>query len=195
VSGVVAAKTGSALEKYNQVSQRARTAIEIWRDATGRDDPHLAAAVTSSPEAPDRFLELLRKTEHPQFSRASLVGRLEHFLAENETIIPAVPQRIDAECLHEFGELVDRSQSLGAQLLGNQTPETRWLAQRARERGAAAASAFGAGFGGSVWALVPTSRAVSLREAWSAEYRHAFPERAAAAQFFITGAGPAALRL
>jgi galactokinase len=195
VSGVVADKTGSALEKYNRVSQRARIAIEIWRQATGRDDPHLAAAVASSPDAQSRFLELLRGSVHPQFASASLVDRLEHFLAENESIIPAVAERIDAAHVPEFGELVDRSQTLGARLLGNQTPETEWLAKEARALGAVAASAFGAGFGGSVWALTAAARAEGLREAWSAEYRRAFPERASRAEFFITGAGPAALRL
>ena len=37
------------------------------------------------------------------------------------------------------------------------------LARLAREAGAVAASAFGAGFGGSVWALVPTPVRPPLR--------------------------------
>ena len=53
-----------------------------------------------------------------------------------------------------FGDLVDRSQQLAERRLGNQVPETIELARSARELGARAASAFGAGFGGSVWALV-----------------------------------------
>ena len=39
-------------------------------------------------------------------------------------------------------------------LLGNQVPETIALARAALEHGAFAACSFGAGFGGSVWALV-----------------------------------------
>ena len=48
-----------------------------------------------------------------------------------------------------------------------------------------AASAFGAGFGGSVWALVATEQASALREAWSREYASAFPDRQQQARFFV----------
>lgn len=53
-----------------------------------------------------------------------------------------------------LSKLVDRSQLLTSTHLQNQVPETIYLADTARENGAIAASAFGAGFGGSVWALV-----------------------------------------
>jgi len=59
-----------------------------------------------------------------------------------------------------LGGLVDRSQELTTTHLRNQVPETIFLAKAAREEGAIAASAFGAGFGGSVWALVPKEGAV-----------------------------------
>ena len=46
----------------------------------------------------------------------------------------------------------------------------------ARELGADAASAFGAGFGGSVWALVPNEEAGAFAERWAAHYHRAHPE-------------------
>ena len=46
------------------------------------------------------------------------------------------------------------SQAEAETLLGNQVPETIALARAARELGAFAVVRFGAGFGGSVWALV-----------------------------------------
>jgi galactokinase len=46
------------------------------------------------------------------------------------------------------------SQAEAKSLLDNQVPETVALARSARELGAFAACSFGAGFGGSVWALV-----------------------------------------
>ena len=55
--------------------------------------------------------------------------------------------------LDAFGALVDRSQALAESLLGNQVLQTIHLASSARQLGAVAASAFGAGFGGSVSAL------------------------------------------
>ena len=94
-----------------------------------------------------------------------------------------------------LGELVDRSQRGAELLLGNQVPETFHLARSARSLGAAAASAFGAGFGGSVWALVKRSEGQHFADCWLDSYAASFPEQATRATFFLTGAGPAAMRL
>ncbi|MBC7894285.1 MAG: galactokinase, partial [Cytophagaceae bacterium] len=88
--------------------------------------------------------------------------------------------------------LADRSQRAAEEWLGNQVPATIALARQARELGAVAASAFGAGFGGSVWALVPSASAGAFAEAWKAAYGEAFPELAPLSQFFCTPAGPGA---
>ncbi len=90
---------------------------------------------------------------------------------------------------------MDRSQQAAEKLLGNQVPETIFLAASARRLGAAAASAFGAGFGGSVWALVETAGADGFLAAWADQYRAEFPQHAERSHFFITGAGPAAFRV
>ena len=74
-------------------------------------------------------------------------------------------------------------------------PETIALVQSARELGALAASSFGAGFGGSVWALVRTADALRFAEQWEARYRGEFPAAAQRAQFFTSRPGPAATRL
>jgi galactokinase len=195
VSGVVADKTGSAMEKYNRVSELARAVGEVWCQASGRHDPHIAAALASAPDAAERIRETLRSSHHGKYSPAQLLDRFEQFLAESEQVIPAVPDRLEGPALSGLGSLVDRSQSLGARLLGNQTPETIWLAERARSLGAAAASSFGAGFGGSVWALVRTDDAPRILEAWAAGYRESFPHVSALSSFFTTSAGPPAFRL
>jgi galactokinase len=77
-------------------------------------------------------------------------------------------------------------------MLHNQILETVFLAGRARELGAVAASAFGAGFGGSVWALVPYDEAEALAARLSADYLARFPEHAELAEGFVTQAGPPA---
>ena len=92
-----------------------------------------------------------------------------------------------------FGRLVDRSQQLTTTLLGNQVAETVALAKSARQQGAVAASAFGAGFGGSVWALVKRTELTGFLAAWQAEYAAAFPHRRG--DFFATDAGAAAFEL
>ena len=62
----------------------------------------------------------------------------------------------------------------------------------ARRLGALAASAFGAGFGGSVWALSRAEEAEALREKWEAAYLQAFPARSGVATFFVMAPGPGA---
>jgi galactokinase len=194
-SGVVAEKTGAAREKYNLASQLVSALTEIWRRETGRDDPHLAAALGTSPEAADRLKSLLETADTGEFDRAALTARLEHFMIESGQIIPAADDMLSGNDLRAFGRLVDRSQQAAERLLGNQVPETVFLAASARRLGAVAASAFGAGFGGSVWALVESGAADDFLTAWADEYFSEFAQHERLAHFFITAAGPAAFRV
>ncbi len=54
---------------------------------------------------------------------------------------------------------------------------------------------FGAGFGGSVWAMVAEQSADQFLARWAAQYRQAHPGPAEHASFFTTAAGPAAFEL
>ena len=85
-----------------------------------------------------------------------------------------------------FGQLMDRSQRAAEDLLGNQVPETMILQRLARESGAQAASAFGAGVGGSVWALVEAEDAADFGGRWLASYASHYPDAAARAMSFVT---------
>jgi len=197
-SGVAAEKTGPAMSAYNRASRLAADAARAWREATGRTDPHLAAALASGERGAvaERMRGVLRRRTAAGPSPAEdLLARFSHFLAENEEVLPAAGDALADGRLDEFGRLVDRSQHLAGTLLGNQVPQTRLLARAARDLGAAAASAFGAGFGGSVWALVPGDDAAAFLEAWAGRYRAALPEDAARAAFFTSGAGPAAMEV
>ena len=191
-SGVMAAKTGAAMEKYNRASRMAAEVAQEWRNATGRDDPHIAAAARSCPEAIDRVRAVLRESKGSEFSSNELIGRFEHFMAESEEIVVEAGDALERGDMGTFGRMVDLSQALTESLLGNQVPETVFLAKSARELGAAAASAFGAGFGGSVWALVAEDAAAELVQGWQRKYAQAYPEPAGRSCFFLTQAGPAA---
>jgi galactokinase len=193
--GVVAEKTGAAMAKYNRASGLAAQVADLWRRATGRDDPHLAAALASSPDAAGRLADAVRSAGLDRERTDALLARLRHFVGENQEILPAAVERFARSDVAALGPLVDRSQKLSEDFLGNQIPQTIRLAALARSCGAAAASAFGAGFGGSVWALVPTSEADRFLGAWSAAYAGEFPQNAAAASFFLSGAGPGAFRV
>ena len=112
--------------------------------------------------------------------------RLAQFRLETDVIVPGVADAIRDRDFATLGALVDRSQSLAEQALGNQVPETVFLTRSARESGAIAASAFGAGFGGSVWAMVPSTDARTFTGLWRAAYERAFPGRRAQAKWIVT---------
>jgi galactokinase len=187
---VSADKTGAAQEKYNRVSLMASEILSIWRKSTGRSDPTLMAAATSSADAVERMRQVLSTARSLYFSPEDMINRFEQCVVECTEIIPDVAQALDARDEQKIGALVDRSQELGARLLSNQIPETIALARLARELGAVAASAFGAGFGGSVWALVKAERAESFKSEWADEYCSRFPKSASRSDFFLTCAGP-----
>jgi len=191
-SGVLAEKTGAALAAYNRASRSAARVLETWRRASGRADATLYSAATSSPDARDRIRAALGTAGDSEFSGDVLRDRFDQFCAESLDILPAAAAALGAGDVLQFGALVDRSQRAAETCLGNQIPETMTLARSARACGAVAASAFGAGFGGSVWALVDASRADAFMRAWSAAYREAHPDRASGARFFGSGAGPSA---
>ncbi len=190
VSGVTAGKTAAARSLYNGAVDAVRQILAVWHAATGRDDRVLADALASQPDASERLRQWLIAS-----GRAGLIPRLEQFIEESHVIVPAAAGELARGHIAAFGALVDRSQALAERALGNQVPETIELARSARALGAAAASAFGAGFGGSVWALVHAAGAQPFLERWTDEYRAAFPGSATAATFFLTRPGPAAHRL
>jgi galactokinase len=192
---VVAEKTGAALARYNRASATVATILGMWNRATGRADRSLAAAVDSTPDGADRMRQLIRSAPSLAADAGALTDRFEQFQTESGMIVPAVADALVEEDLSSLGALVDLSQECAERLLGNQVPETVELARAARELGAIAASAFGAGFGGSVWALVPEGRIAAFSADWARRYRRAFPRAAERAEIFVTRAGPPMVRL
>jgi galactokinase len=195
VSGVLSDKTGSVRDAYNRLSRSAGALADCWRGATGRNDASLFAAATSAPDAPQRMREILDASSRADFPRAVLRERFDQFFSETVEIIPPAAEAIARRQKKALGLLVDRSQALAEQLLQNQIPQTVALARSARALGAIAASAFGGGFGGSVWALVPASESTGFKSRWAAAYLRAFPDCVDRAVFFETRPGPALLRL
>lgn len=191
VSGVVAAKTRDALLLYNGLAEAAAELLCQWRTGTGRKAHSLYAALTSGVTAVASLQGQLKG--HPDAAR--LTARLDQFAAECLSIIPEVGDRLLRGDVAGVGPLIDRSQAGAESGLGNQIPATVHLQRNARRLGAVAASAFGAGFGGSVWAMVREDRLEEFQEAWAADYRARFPELAPRSSFFSTSAGPPAALL
>jgi len=192
-SGVTAEKAGEARELYNRLS----LAASVIRDLCGAEAGAGATLgqAARAPGGPERVREILRRSAHPGFSAGELTGRFEQFLEESEVLVPAAAAAFETADAAALSEIAARSQAGAERFLHNQIPETIALVASARARGAIAASAFGAGFGGSVWTVVETEQAERFRVAWQDEYRRAFPDAAASSEFFATRAGPGRVRL
>jgi galactokinase len=194
-SGIRAEKAGPARDRYNAASLSAGAVLDVWNAASGLREPSLDAAVRRSPEAPDEIRAALKRSERSDFGANVLLRRFEHFFLESQELLPAAAKALAARDDRALGEIVDHSQRGAEELLGNQVPETISLARSARGLGAIAASAFGAGFGGSVWALVGRREALAFLTEWRAQYARAFPDSSRQAEFLTTGAGPGLRRL
>ncbi len=192
-SGVVAEKTGGALASYNRVASLAKASLAAWNRATGSDDATLADALRSAGNVDALVFAIESMAPLSDYSPSELAERVRQFAIESERLIPAAGDALQARRYDVLGEIVDRSMHNAVEMLHNQTPETIFLAEQARSLGAIASSAFGAGFGGSVWALVGRQDAAPFLAAWQAEYSARFPARPNA-EFFPTAPSiPAAI--
>lgn len=188
VSGVAAEKTGAARELYNRASRATAEALARWNAATGRADGSLAEAVRAAPEAPAQIARLVADDDY-------LAARVDQFVAESERLVPAGAAALAAGDLHRFGEIVAESAVRAIMQLDNQVPQTVALVDTALDLGAQAASPFGAGFGGSVWAMVPESDAEAYATELLRRYQVQFPDDAPAASTLVTHPSGAAYSL
>lgn len=192
-SGIKASKAGtskrsSVREHYNRLSHLTDELAAIWRTETGAKEATLGDIVWQ-PGAAKRLASLIDRSNRPAEDRRALATRLEQFVFESEHAVPEAAAALRADDLEDFRRIVEQSVETGARCLGNQIPETLYLTEQALRLGALAASPFGAGFGGSVWALVRQADADEFSNAWRGRYAETFPEPAVAASFFATRAG------
>jgi galactokinase len=162
-SGVTAEKTGAALEQYNAISARARRLVELWNAAHSQRCTCLAHIVASRPDAADQLAAIITANAAPD-EQLPLQLRLEQFVTESDHIIPHAADAIRRHDWAALGQLVDQSHQRAATHLNNQVDQTNRLQRMLRDAGAIAASGFGAGFGGSVWALVKSELAPAILE-------------------------------
>ena len=191
VSGVVASKTGAARDRYNRVARTAHHLVHAW-NAQGGSASTLCDAFTEAaggePAAvlPSQLLRVAELAADQEFSAAQLEARLHQFYAETWQHVPDAAEALARRDLSAFAVSVAASQRGAEQALDNQIPETVQLVTLARETGAVAASAFGAGFGGSVWAMIPEVDAERFASRWRDRYLKQFPHVASRVQVFAT---------
>lgn len=189
-SGVAANKTGGARDAFNRLAADARRIATCWRERTGGPEPHAGAILASSSDARGVLARLLDEAGEP-----ALRDRWLQFAAETADLVPDAAAALEAGDLAAFGAVVARSQAAAEDVLGTQVPETSALVRLAHELGSPAASGFGAGFGGAVWALARRDEAPAFLDSWRARYVARFPARADDSRFLVTRPGPAAFRM
>jgi galactokinase len=163
-SGVTSEKTGAARDSYNRLARGVELLLELWNSA---ESPwaSLGALLESSAQACDRLCDLVRRSAIPGWPPDALEKRLDHFIREDSRVPEAIAAFRESDAAR-LSSLAEQSQADAETLLGNQVPATMALARAAREQGALAASSFGAGFGGSVWALVERAAAGDFATRW-----------------------------
>lgn len=191
-SGVVAEKSGAAMAQYNRASLMVRHLLASWNDAMGRVDRSLAAAMESDEGAPAMLRATIPDFTTASYSATDLRYRLDQFLLETYTLIPAAARAFATRDWEALADVSARSFAAANDWLGNQIDETRALVRLANAHGAIAASAFGAGFGGSVWAFVAVDGVEAFTRDWARDYAAEFPAAALQSMFFPTAAAPAA---
>jgi galactokinase len=172
-SGVPSEKTGAAKDKYNRLSLGTRTLLDWWNRSEPRAQS-LGAALGSRPDALGRLREIVGRSATGEWTPDALLKRLDHFVREDARV-PDALAAFDAADAARLQELATGSQEDAESLLENQIPATTALARSARELGAIGACGFGAGFGGSVWALVNREDAEGFAARWTANAFVAVP--------------------
>lgn len=177
-SGVAAEKTGAARDKYNRISN---LVTEITTELGGE----LTLAQLIEEYGIDETLRRIRLIKSTYTTR-ELLHRVEQFRIENFEIIPAVADMLRNGRINDIGDAIDLSQENAERFLGNQIGETSFLQRSAREIGALAASAFGAGFGGSVYAIVKRTETDDFMDEWRRVYINRYPDHRRTSTFFVT---------
>lgn len=178
-SGIHAEKTGAAMEKYNRVSLMVSEIVKAWQGSGST----LAEIVESA--GLDEVERFISSIDLP-FPKDDLIDRVRQFYSENYAIVGQVSDLLLQRRVDMIGGIIDISQRNAERYLKNQTDETVFLQRSARQIGAAASSAFGAGFGGSVYALVESTDAERFSSEWKEIYLKRFPHLNERSEFFVT---------
>jgi galactokinase len=177
-TGVRAKKTEGAKEAYNDASELASELTRTWNSV-------------SAPVPGIGFLSGDELNELGAMVDGDLLRRLNAFCHESAAV-EAASWALDMGDMAAFASAIEASQMAAESFLGNQIPQTVFLCEAAKECGALAATSFGAGFGGSVWALVARGEEQEFMDETLALYHGRYPESGRA---FVEEAGPGAFFL
>ena len=187
-SGVLAEKTGEAMRKYNMVARRAKLVGERYNRAYGTDHRLLRDIVEENERLDvDVMLAKVRQATADYKERnqdLDLAGRFRQFYVEDRELIPEATRALAFRKHEDLARVTNLSHEASRTYLWNIAPEIEYLQKKALKLGALAASGFGAGFGGSAYALVPTKDAPQFAMRMKKDYARQFPKHAGIATFF-----------
>jgi len=195
-SGIGSHKTGTERAAYNRLSAGTAALLDLWNRYETPSDS-LGAALSTSNSALERLRAIVNRSDVPGWSRPGLTDRADHFAREDARVAESV-EALRRGNAATFGRLAAESHADSELLLQNQVPETSALVRLALESGAFGARSFGAGFGGSVWAVIESSGDADDRrfvERWMAAYRSACPGPAMRSVAFVSKPGPPVTRV
>ena len=180
-SGRKAEKTTNTKEKYNLLSLMASKAVETLNNICGTDLKMLRDFFKDQPSSKKADMAH-KKLKSAGFYK--LAERVFQFYKEEEIIEKATDCLLDKRYAN-FGEYVNESHRLSREYLKNIVHEIDSLQKGAVELGAIGASGFGAGFGGSCYAIVKSNDADDFIKEWKNLYIKKFPQHIETADFNI----------
>jgi galactokinase len=167
-SGFPSPKTQAAKDAFNLL---ARLSAEIPRAYNATRGARYGTAGEMLEISPAEFAEAVKGTADKE--TPALVNRYAHFHEQNTVIIPQAVKALRARDGAAFGKMVSRSHESCKRYLKNISAEIDAVVKCARECGALGASGFGAGFGGSAYAVTERRDAETFIEKWEKAYRAA----------------------
>ena len=180
-SGQKAEKTANAMEKYNRLSINAKKSVEVLNSILNANKTMLRDFFKDlQPKQKAEYAyEILNEHGYPE-----LAERAYQFYREEEIIEEAVDALMDNK-MDIFGDLINMSHYLSRDYLKNITEEIDYLQKSALKIGALGSSGFGAGFGGSCYAIVPAEEAETFKDKWKNRYIEKFHKYKDVASFEI----------
>ena len=163
--GVAARKTGAEMHKYNRLSEGARVLLDSW-NASEAPAPSLGSAIAAEGSV-TRFRELIAAARIAGWTPEALERRLDHFIREDARI--ELRWMLSGRRPGPSGAAVRQVPDRCRDVVGKPDPGNHRVGAVSPELGAFASCSFGAGFGGSVWALVERAKADQFARRWHAE--------------------------
>ena len=187
-SGAKARKTGEAMYKYNLVAKRAGLVVDRYNQAYGTAHALMRHIIEeNSSLTANATLAKVKKAAANYKERGrdlDLPGRFQQFYLEDQEFIPKANKALGLQDYEELARVTNLSHEASKTYLWNIAPEIEFLQKEALRLGALAASGFGAGFGGSAYALVQVEDAQEFAERIGDLYRRRFPRYVKKAKFF-----------